>query len=67
MMTNFALLAQQAARIATGVLGWTPSEFWSATPVELITALEGRFGNSCDLQPMLARELAALREKMGDG
>lgn len=25
----------------TGVLGWSPSEFWSATPIELGLAIKG--------------------------
>ena len=24
-----------------GILGWTPSEFWSATPHDLMAALDG--------------------------
>jgi hypothetical protein len=28
--------------IATGWLGWTPADAWEATPVEILTAYEGR-------------------------
>jgi hypothetical protein len=38
-MTEFALAAQRAARVATALLGWRPAEFWAATPAELRTAL----------------------------
>jgi hypothetical protein len=31
-------------RIALGKFGWTPKEFWSATPVEWWSAHEGFFG-----------------------
>jgi Phage tail assembly chaperone protein, TAC len=32
-------LAQAA--VATGLMGWRPDEFWSATPVEFFTAWRG--------------------------
>jgi hypothetical protein len=43
-MGDFAAFAVSAARIATGVLGWSPDIFWSATVAELRMALEGRIG-----------------------
>lgn len=36
---NFPI--RRALEIATGVLGWTPDEFWRATPVEYMAALAG--------------------------
>lgn len=33
-------------RLALGRLGWTPDAFWRATPRELASALEGRFGRA---------------------
>jgi len=35
-------------RLALGVLGWTPAAFWGATPRELASALEGRFGRRAE-------------------
>ncbi|WP_448582472.1 phage tail assembly chaperone [Thermaurantiacus sp.] len=45
-MTPYAELARLAARVATGVLGWSPDQFWNATPAELRLALEGRLGSA---------------------
>ncbi len=45
-MTSFAEFAGLAARVATGVLGWSPDQFWSATLADLRLAIEGRFGTS---------------------
>lgn len=35
----FAEAARRAAFFAASLLGWRPSEFWAATPAELVTAL----------------------------
>lgn len=45
-MTSYAEFARLAARVATGVLGWSPDQFWSATPAELRLAIEGRLGSA---------------------
>lgn len=66
-MPDFARIAIEAARLGTGLLGWDADRFWQATPVELLTALEGRLGIASGPQPMLSRDLAALREKLSDG
>lgn len=63
-MSWFACLARSAARFATGQLGWTPDQFWGATPAELQTALDGRFGTGASA-PLGRAELAAL-ETRGD-
>jgi hypothetical protein len=62
---GFAAVAEAAARLATGGLGWTPATFWAATPAELRLALEGRFGGAT--MPLGAAELARLRERLSDG
>ncbi len=64
---RFARLAEEAARVATGLLGWDPERFWTATPQELLTALEGRLGVTGSDRPLTAPELAALMERMRDG
>lgn len=43
-MTGFSDMAVRAAQVATGVLGWSPDQFWRATVAELAQALEGRAG-----------------------
>ncbi|MFQ3594894.1 MAG: phage tail assembly chaperone [Sphingomonadaceae bacterium] len=42
---SFADVAVTAARMATGVLGWPPEQFWQATVTDLVLALEGRNGS----------------------
>lgn len=55
-----------AARIATGHLGWTPDRFWDATAAELLVVLEGLVGGEAHL-PLGSAELKQLMEKMGHG
>jgi uncharacterized phage protein (TIGR02216 family) len=43
-MAEFGDFAATAARVATGLLGWSPDAFWHATVAELRLALEGRLG-----------------------
>ncbi|WP_374388509.1 phage tail assembly chaperone [Sandaracinobacter sp.] len=43
-MNRFSDVAVRAAQVATGVLGWSPDQFWQATATELAQALEGRAG-----------------------
>jgi hypothetical protein len=43
-VTSYAEFARVAARVATGVLGWSPNQFWGATLADLRLAIEGRFG-----------------------
>jgi hypothetical protein len=38
-MNAFGPRAQRLARLAARILGWRPSEFWAATPAELIAIL----------------------------
>ena len=59
---HFADICGDAARVATGLLGWTPETFWRATPQDLRLALEGRLGRSgeaefgrADLARLMAR------------
>lgn len=40
----FRDLVVASGRLATGLLGWSPDQFWSATPSELTLAIEGRLG-----------------------
>jgi uncharacterized phage protein (TIGR02216 family) len=54
-----------AARVATGVLGWSPDAFWGATPAELRLALEGRVGAVDDRG--LTATIARMMEEFPDG
>ncbi len=38
---TFTDLAREAAMLATGPMGWPPSRFWRATPIDLALALKG--------------------------
>lgn len=59
---------------ALGVLGWSPKQFWSATPIELRCAINGwKIANGVDEettdkgQPILSKnEIEELRELMDD-
>lgn len=62
-MRSFLELAREAARLATGRLGWLPGQFWEATPAELRLALEGRFGTP-EL-PLGRGDLERLKERLG--
>lgn len=64
---RFADAAALAARVATGVLGWTPDMFWASTPADLLLALEGAAG-CCGAAPAAdAAALAALTKEFPDG
>jgi hypothetical protein len=56
---SFADLACAAARTATGLLGWSPDEFWQATVADLLLALDARAGpdRACGSRADLARLL----------
>lgn len=57
----------RAARVATGLLGWSAEAFWRATPAELATALEGRLGEGEALAGMTRAGLRAMIEGERDG
>lgn len=65
-MRTIAEVAGQAARVATGRLGWSPDRFWNTTIAEFILVLEGMLGRAA-AQPLGRGELQELMEKMGDG
>jgi hypothetical protein len=62
-MSWFAGLARSAAMVATGQLGWSADQFWAATPAELQTALDGRFG-AVAAKPLGRAELFELETKV---
>lgn len=62
--------AQTAARLAgqTGVaFGWTPDQFWRATPAELMTLVQALTGASGDAAPPDRGTIAAMMEAFPDG
>lgn len=64
----FADGALEAARFACGQLGWTADVFWAATPAEIVTALEGRFGReTTQLAALGAADLDQLKRRFPDG
>ncbi len=64
-MTSYLVFARLAARVATGVLGWTPDTFWNATLAELRLAIEGRFGTTPAVG--VAADLERLMREFPDG
>jgi uncharacterized phage protein (TIGR02216 family) len=64
-MAEFEAFAVTAARVATGVLGWTPAMFWEATVAELRLALEGRVGPQAE--PGSRGDLERLLREFPDG
>lgn len=67
MTRDFADAALGAARIACGVLHWSPVDFWGATPAELATALEGRLGGGAEAEGIDGAAMAQLMERFPDG
>lgn len=65
-MSDLTAMCGMAARIATGVLGWPPEQFWRATPQELRLAIEGRLGRGAAADFGRA-DLAALMARFPDG
>jgi hypothetical protein len=62
-MKRFVDLAQSAARLATGQLGWAPALFWESTVPEFQDALEGRFAAGAPA-PLGLAELTDLETKV---
>lgn len=61
-MTHFVDAAGRLAGTAGALLGWSPHEFWRATPAELAAVLKAMAGDDG------ARvDLAALMERFPDG
>ena len=66
-MTRFVDAAARAARIATGVLGWSPDSFWASTPADLLLALEGATGGKDAVPAAGTAVLQALVKDFPDG
>jgi Phage tail assembly chaperone protein, TAC len=60
---------RRIAEIATGVLGWSPAVFWSATPAEFWTAWDGwraRNAIAPPVSPARRADLGALMIRFPD-
>jgi len=67
-MSHYAEQALLAAKLATGRLGWTPEQFWTATPAEFLIAVEGRLAiQAMPMAPLAADGLRQLTERFPDG
>lgn len=62
-MTRFGTQAKRLAGAASALLGWTPDQFWSATPIELIDALQAGGDSS---EPADRATIEALMERFPD-
>lgn len=68
MTKQFSAAVEKVSAIATLFLGWSPDQFWMATPQELITSLnllqdQDRKGQD----PLDASQLQKLKEQFPDG
>lgn len=43
-----SFLTDKGEVVATGGLGWSPADFWAATPAEFHAAMRGRDGKASD-------------------
>ena len=66
MTTPFADEVQWWCGVTSRILGWTPPEFWRATPAELATALRDPFADPAATGP--SREhIAQMMERDSHG
>ncbi len=66
---RFAAAAQKLAGIAGAGLGWTPGQYWNATPAELaaiFSALDGAAEREPNASPLDKSELNKLKETLPD-
>jgi uncharacterized phage protein (TIGR02216 family) len=56
--------------MVSGILGWTPDQFWRATPAELAPIFAAFTGSSAAVQaavPLDTEQLEQLKETFPDG
>jgi len=66
----FAVSACQLSGTVSAVLGWTPEQFWQATPAELaaiFVAFTGSDSGPGGLAPLGTQQLETLKEAFPDG
>ena len=64
MSDLFGAAASDLAGLAARALGWRPSEFWQATPADLMLAIKDPDQNSASLS---RDDLNTMLEREGDG
>lgn len=67
---SFADAAARLAGLAGALLGWSPDQFWRATPAELgavLTALAGDASPYAPLPPPTRDHIAQMMEAFPDG
>jgi uncharacterized phage protein (TIGR02216 family) len=64
---RFADAAARLAGLAGVLFGWSPDDFWRATPAELAAVGRALAGDTDDVVPPDAATLARLKEMFPDG
>lgn len=67
---DFSTAIQKLSGVASGILGWTPDQFWRATPAELAVIFVSFATTGADRQaavPLDAQQLENLKETFPDG
>ncbi|AMO72775.1 phage tail assembly chaperone [Sphingorhabdus sp. M41] len=70
MADNFSTSASRLAGLVPLILGWTPDQFWRATPEELtglFRSLDGHVMGGATALPLDQSTLAILKEAFPDG
>lgn len=63
---SFAEVAERLAGVAGARLGWTPDQFWRATPAELGSVARALMGDVAVLPPT-RKDVSRLMEMFPDG
>ncbi|WP_417593462.1 phage tail assembly chaperone [Parasphingorhabdus sp.] len=64
---DFSSSIQKLSGTASAVLGWTPEQFWQATPAELATIFAAFAGSGSDSVPLGTEQFEKLKETFPDG
>ncbi|QTD57781.1 phage tail assembly chaperone [Parasphingorhabdus cellanae] len=70
MINNFRTSAAHLAGLIPAALGWTPDQFWNATPAELaavLTALSGAGPGHQTAPPLTQSQLQTLKDTLNHG
>jgi len=64
---NFAATALRLSGTVSAVLGWTPKQFWEATPAELAAIFSAFADNHSGQLPLGTKQFEKLKEAFPDG
>lgn len=68
MTKRFSASANKLSAIASHLLGWSPDQFWAATPQELVTIFDAASNlDGENVLPLDAVQLHKLKDKFPDG